>query len=165
MPNTRKIAPCLWFDGRAEEAARFYVSIFKGSKITRISRYGKAGQEVHGQSPGSVMTVAFEINNQPFTALNAGPAFKFNEAISFQVECDTQDELDEYWRKLSQGGDERAQQCGWVKDKYGVSWQIVPAILAELVGDPASERSQRAMDAMLKMKKLDIEKLKQAYAG
>ncbi len=161
----QKITPCLWFDNQAEEAANFYVSIFKNSKIGNIARYGKEGYEIHGREAGTVMTVDFELEGQKFTALNGGPVFKFNEAISFVVHCETQKEVDYYWEKLSEGGDERAQQCGWLKDKYGVSWQIVPEILSELVGDPASEKSQRAMKAMLQMKKIDIKALKQAYEG
>ncbi len=159
----QKITPFLWFDGKAEEAANFYVSIFKNSKIGNITRYGKEGYDIHGREAGTVMTVDFEIEGQKFVALNGGPVFKFNEAISFQVLCETQEELDYYWEKLSEGGDERAQQCGWLKDKYGLSWQIVPTELSELVGDPDSEKSQRAMKAMLQMKKIDIEGIKQAY--
>lgn len=161
----QKITPCLWFDTQAEEAANFYTSIFKNSKIGKITRYGKEGYEIHGREAGTVMTVDFEIEGQKFTALNGGPVFKFNEAISFVVHCETQKEVDYYWEKLSAGGDEKAQQCGWLKDKYGVSWQIVPEVLSELVGDPNSERSQRAMKAMLQMKKIDIKTLKQAYEG
>jgi predicted 3-demethylubiquinone-9 3-methyltransferase (glyoxalase superfamily) len=161
----QKIAPCLWFDTQAEEAAKFYTGIFRNSKIVRVTRYGEVGREIHGKPPGSVMVVAFELDGQAFTALNGGPLFKFNEAISLQVNCEKQDEVDYFWKKLSEGGDEKAQQCGWLKDKYGVSWQIVPTILPELLGDPDSEKSQRAMQAMLQMKKLDIEKLKQAFAG
>jgi predicted 3-demethylubiquinone-9 3-methyltransferase (glyoxalase superfamily) len=161
----QKITPCLWFDNQAEEAANFYTSIFKKSKIGNISRYGKEGYEIHGREAGTVLTVDFEIEGQRFTGLNGGPVFKFNEAISFVVHCKTQKEVDYYWEKLSEGGDERAQQCGWLKDKYGVSWQIVPEILSELVGNPASLKSQRAMKAMLQMKKIDIEGLKKAYEG
>jgi predicted 3-demethylubiquinone-9 3-methyltransferase (glyoxalase superfamily) len=161
----QKIAPCLWFDDQAEEAARFYTSVFKNSRIGKIVRYGHEGQEVHGKPVGTVMTVQFEINGQPFTALNGGPVFQFTEAISFQVLCNTQEEVDYYWSRLSEGGDEKAQQCGWLKDKYGVSWQVVPKILDQLVGDPDSEKSQRAMKALLQMKKLDIEALKRAYEG
>ena len=157
MPHIQRIAPCLWFDDQAEDAAEYYVSIFKSSRINNVSRYGEAGQEVHGRPPGSVMTVDFELDGQAFTALNGGPLFKFNEAISFQVNCETQDEIDDYWEKLSAGGDEKAQQCGWLKDKFGVSWQVVPANMAELFKDPKSEGYQRAMNAMLRMKKLDIE--------
>ena len=129
----QKIAPCLWFDSQAEEAAKFYTGIFRNSKIGASRRYGEAGREIHGKPAGSVMTVAFELDGQAFTALNGGPMFKFNEAISLQVNCETQDEVDYYWEKLSEGGDEKAQQCGWLKDKYGVSWQIVPTILAEMI--------------------------------
>ncbi len=160
-----KITPCLWFDNQAEEAARFYVSIFKNSKIGRISRYGKEGYEIHGRPEGTVMTVEFEIGGQPFTALNGGPVFKFNEAVSFQVPCETQEEADYYWDKLSSGGDVNAQQCGWLKDKYGVSWQVYPKEMIDLVGDPNSEKSQRAMKAMLQMKKIDLEKIRRAYEG
>jgi predicted 3-demethylubiquinone-9 3-methyltransferase (glyoxalase superfamily) len=162
MQFTQKIAPCLWFDHEAEEAARFYVSVFRNSKINTIARYGKAGYEVHRKPAGTVMTVAFELDGQPFTALNGGPAFKFNEAISLQVYCKTQEEVDYYWSKLSQGGDERAQQCGWLKDKYGVSGQVVPTVLLELMAEQDHETSERAMEAMLKMKKIDIAALEQA---
>jgi predicted 3-demethylubiquinone-9 3-methyltransferase (glyoxalase superfamily) len=166
MPNNiQKITPCLWFDTQAEEAARFYASIFKNSKIGKISRYGKEGYEFHKKPEGTAMTVEFELGEQTFTALNGGPQFKFNEAISFQVPCETQEEIDYYWEKLSAGGDEKSQQCGWLKDRFGVSWQIFPKILGELVGDPKSEKSQRAMQAMLQMKKIDLEKLKRAYDG
>jgi predicted 3-demethylubiquinone-9 3-methyltransferase (glyoxalase superfamily) len=159
----QKISPCLWFDNKAEEAARFYTSIFKNSKIGKISRYGKEGYEFHRKPPGTVMTVEFELQGQPFTALNGGPMFKFNEAISFQVNCDSQEELDYFWEKLSEGGDEKAQQCGWLKDKYGVSWQIVPTVLGEMLQDKDPQRSERVMKALLQMKKLDIKGLKQAY--
>jgi predicted 3-demethylubiquinone-9 3-methyltransferase (glyoxalase superfamily) len=165
MKINRQITPCLWFDTQAEEAARFYTSIFKNSKIGKISRYGKEGFEIHGRPEGTVMTVEFELNGLKFTALNGGPHFKFNEAVSFMVYCDTQEELDYYWEKLSEGGDEKAQQCGWLKDKYGLSWQVGTAELDELMSDPRSEKSQRAFKAMLGMKKLDIEKIKQAYNG
>lgn len=165
MKITHKIIPCLWFDDQAEQAAEFYTTIFRNSRIVVISRYGEAGREIHGKPPGSVMVVGFELEGQAFTALNGGPLFKFNEAISFQVSCETQEELDYYWGKLSAGGDEKAQQCGWLKDKYGVSWQVVPSILPDLVKDPDSAKSQRAMTAMLQMKKLDIDALKRAYAG
>lgn len=165
MPIVRRIAPCLWFDDQAEEAARFYTSIFRNSKIGTIARYGEAGHEIHGRRAGSVMTVAFELDGQPFTALNGGPVFRFNEAISFQVMCETQEEVDYYWEKLSAGGDAEAQQCGWLKDRFGVSWQVVPEVVTQLVSDPDSEKSQRAMQALLQMKKLDIAELKRAYAG
>jgi predicted 3-demethylubiquinone-9 3-methyltransferase (glyoxalase superfamily) len=163
--NAQKITPCLWFDDRAEEAARFYTSVFRDSKIKRTAHYGKEGYEIHGMPEGTVMVVEFEIEGQTFTALNGGPLFKFNEAISFQVNCETQEELDYYWGRLSEGGDEKAQQCGWLKDKYGVSWQVIPKVMAELLSDSHSEKSQRAMKAMLQMKKIDIETIKRAYEG
>lgn len=165
MPSLQKITPFLWFDSQAEEAARFYTSIFKNSKLGHVSRYSEAGKEIHGREPGSAMTVEFEIEGQPFTALNGGPIFQFTEAISFQIHCETQAEVDHYWDNLSAGGDPGAQQCGWLKDKFGVSWQVVPNILAKLLGDPDPNRSKRAMNAMLQMKKLDIAKLQQAAAG
>jgi predicted 3-demethylubiquinone-9 3-methyltransferase (glyoxalase superfamily) len=165
MTSAQKITPCLWFDDQAEEAAKFYTGVFKDSRIGRTSRYGEAGREVHGRPPGSVMTVEFELNGQAFTALNGGPVFKFNEAISFQVSCQDQREVDYYWKKLSEGGDEKAQQCGWLKDKYGVSWQIVPTVLIDMVSDPHSEKSQRAFATMLQMKKIDIAELERACSG
>ena len=158
-----KIIPCLWFDSNAEEAANFYISIFKNSKIGKLSRYGKEGYEIHGKPEGTVLSVEFELNGQPFTALNGGPAFKFNEAISFQVHCESQNEVDSYWEKLSKGGDEKAQQCGWLKDKYGVSWQIVPTVLGEMLQDNDAKKSGRVMKAMLQMKKIDIRTLAKAY--
>ena len=159
----QKISPCLWFDDQGEEAAKFYTSIFKDSKIGDVTRYGKEGYEIHGREEGTVMTVEFEIEGQKFLALNGGPIFKFNEAISFQVYCETQEEVDYYWEKLSEGGDEKAQQCGWLKDEYGVSWQIVPNILIKMLKDKDSQKSQRVMKAMLQMHKLDISTLKKAY--
>jgi predicted 3-demethylubiquinone-9 3-methyltransferase (glyoxalase superfamily) len=164
MPSDR-ITPCLWFDDQAEEAATYYTGIFKNSRITQVSRYGEAGKEVHGRPVGSVMTVAFELDGQSFTALNGGPVFKFNEAISLQVTCKTQEEVDHYWTRLSAGGDEAAQRCGWLKDKFGVSWQIVPAVLPGLLSGADPAASQRAMKAMLTMKKLDIPALERAYRG
>lgn len=164
MQVTQKITPCLWFDDQAEGAVKFYTAIFRNSKLVNITRYGEAGREIHGRPAGSVMTVAFELDGQPFTALNGGPIFKFNEAISFQINCETQEEVDYYWEKLSEGGDEKAQQCGWLKDKYGVSWQVIPGILPEMINNPDSENSQRAMKAMLQMKKIDIAELRRAYA-
>jgi predicted 3-demethylubiquinone-9 3-methyltransferase (glyoxalase superfamily) len=155
---TNQITPCLWFDNQAEEAANFYISVFKNSKIESISRYGKEGFEIHGQKEGTVMTIAFRINRQSFTALNGGPVFKFNEAVSFQVSCETQEEIDYYWSKLTDGGQE--SQCGWLKDKFGLSWQIVPTILPKLMSDPS--RAGRVTKAFLQMKKIDIEKLMQA---
>jgi predicted 3-demethylubiquinone-9 3-methyltransferase (glyoxalase superfamily) len=165
MARIHRITPCLWFDDQAEDAAAFYTSIFKDSRIVQMTRYGEAGREVHGKAPGTVLTVAFELEGQPFTALNGGPIFKFNEAVSFQVSCETQEEVDYYWHRLSEGGDERAQQCGWLKDKFGVSWQVVPTALIEMLSDPDPAKSQRAMTAMLQMKKLDIEALRRAHAG
>ena len=159
----QKITPCLWFDSNAEEAVKFYTSIFKKSKIRKIARYGEEGYEIHGRPAGSVMTIEFELNGQTFTALNGGPVFKFNEAISFQVSCKSQQELDYYWGKLSKGGDVKAQQCGWLKDKYGVSWQVVPTVLGEMLKGKDAEVSNRVMKALLQMKKLDIKTLKQAY--
>ena len=157
----QKIIPSLWFDSEAEEAANFYTSIFKNSKINKIARYGKEGYEIHGREAGSVMTVDFTIDGQNFIALNGGPVFKFNEAISFVVNCETQEEVDEYWEKLS--ADPTSEQCGWLKDKFGVSWQIVPTILNKLMQDEDDKKADRVMGAMLKMKKLDIEALQQAY--
>jgi predicted 3-demethylubiquinone-9 3-methyltransferase (glyoxalase superfamily) len=165
MKGNQRIAPCLWFDDQAEEAAEFYTAIFKNSRIGPVSRYGEAGREVHGKPSGTVMAVAFELDGQTFTALNGGPIFRFNEAISLQVNCETQEEVDHYWDKLSEGGDEKAQQCGWLKDKYGVSWQVVPRVLVEMISDPDPEKSGRVMQAMLQMKKIDIDALKRAYAG
>lgn len=165
MPNTQKITPCLWFDNQAEKAVEFYTGIFRNSRILNISRYGEAGREVHGRPAGSVMTIAFELDGQAFTALNGGPTFKFNEAISFQVDCETREEVDYYWEKLSEGGDEKVQQCGWLKDKYGASWQIIPSILPKMMGDADPEKSGRVMEAMLRMKKIDIDELARAYAG
>ena len=165
MPGIQRITPCLWFDDQAEQAAEFYISVFPSSRIGSVARYGEAGREVHGKPAGTVMIVAFELDGQAFTALNGGPVFTFNEAISLQVNCDTQAEVDYYWDRLSAGGDEKAQQCGWLKDRYGVSWQIVPTVLTEMIGDPDSARSQRAMEAMLTMKKIDIATLKRAFAG
>lgn len=159
------IAPCLWFDDQAEEAADFYIGIFENSEISRITRYGKEGQEIHGRPEGSVMTVDFKLDGQPFTALNGGPVFTFNESISFQVFCESQDKVDRYWDRLTEGGDAAAQQCGWLKDRFGVSWQIIPEGVIELVSDPGSEPSQRAMRAMLRMKKLDIHELRRAWEG
>jgi predicted 3-demethylubiquinone-9 3-methyltransferase (glyoxalase superfamily) len=165
MPGMQKITPCLWFDDQAEEAAKFYTAIFHNSQITRITRYGEAGHEVHGRPAGTVMAVAFELDGHAFTALNGGPMFKFNEAISFQVGCETQEEVDYYWEKLSEGGERNAQQCGWLKDKYGASWQVVPNVLLEMLADPDSEKSERVMKSILQMKKIDIEELKRAYGG
>jgi predicted 3-demethylubiquinone-9 3-methyltransferase (glyoxalase superfamily) len=152
-----KITPMLWFDNNAEEAANFYVSIFPNSKITKVVRYGDAGPG----PKGSVMTCAFELDGQPYTALNGGPHFKFNEAISFVVHCKNQKEVDEYWNKLTAAGGQESQ-CGWLKDKFGLSWQITPDILPELIADKDPAKARRVMEAMLQMKKIDIETLKHA---
>jgi predicted 3-demethylubiquinone-9 3-methyltransferase (glyoxalase superfamily) len=159
----RKISPCLWFDNQAEEAAKFYTSIFKGSKMGTITHYGDAAAEAAGRPKGSVLTVTFEIEGQEFMALNGGPVFKFSEAISFMVHCEDQEEVDYFWEKLSAGGEEGP--CGWLKDKYGLSWQIVPAVFAEWMKDKDPERSERVMKALLEMKKLDIDTLERAYEG
>jgi len=165
MTIMHRITPWLWFDNQAEEAAAYYTAIFRNSKIVAISRFGEAGHEVHGKPAGSVMTVAFELDGQAFTALNGGPVFKFNEAISFQIHCETQQELDYYWDRLTAGGDQKAQQCGWLKDKYGVSWQVVPRALLEMINDPDPKKAARATQAMLRMKKINIEDLRRAHAG
>jgi len=164
MQFSQKIAPCLWFDKEGEDAAKFYVSIFKNSKILQIARYGKAGHETHKQPEGAVMTVQFELEGQTFTALNGGPLFKFNEAISLQVYVDDQKELDYYWDKLTAGSDPKSHVCGWLKDKYGLSWQVTPRKMIEWFGKP-DEKSQRAFAAMMKMRKLDIAALERAYQG
>ena len=159
----QKISPCLWFDDNAEEAVKFYLSIFKNSKVGNVTRYGKEGYEIHKKKEGSVMTIDFEIEGQKFLALNGGPIFKFNEAISFQIYCDTQEEIDYYWEKLTEGGDKNAQVCGWLKDKFGVSWQVVPIALIKMLQDKDSKKTERVMKAMLQMKKLDIDALSKAY--
>jgi predicted 3-demethylubiquinone-9 3-methyltransferase (glyoxalase superfamily) len=159
----QKITPFLWFNTQAEEAAKFYVSIFKNSKVGGVTRYDEAGAKASGMPKGTAMTVAFQLEGQQFTALNGGPHFKFTEAISFVVNCESQEEVDHYWSKLSEGGDEKAQQCGWLKDKHGLSWQIVPKVLVKLLSDPDPAKSQRVMQAMLQMRKIDINALKQAY--
>lgn len=165
MPDIRHIRPCLWFDNQAEEAANYYVAIFKNSKITQVAHYTEVGYEIHRRPAGSVMTVTFELDGHKFIALNGGPIFKLNEAVSLEVACDTQDEIDYFWEKLSAGGDPKAQQCGWLKDKYGLSWQVVPAAMNEFMADSTSERAKRSMAALLKMKKLDIAALERAAAG
>lgn len=157
----QKITPFLWFENQAEEAANFYVSVFKNSKILDITRYGKAGAAASGRPEGTVMTVAFEIEGQEFTALNGGPEFTFSPAISFAVNCETQAEVDQLWEKLS--AVKEAEQCGWLQDKFGVSWQIVPAGLIEMISDPDPAKAERVMQAMLEMHKLDIEVLRRAY--
>ena len=155
----RPISPFLWFDTEAEDAAKHYVSIFSNSKILKVSRYGDAGPG----PKGSVLTVTFELDGQRFTALNGGPRFKFTEAISFVIDCKTQEEVDHFWSKLSAGGEE--SQCGWLKDKFGLSWQVIPTVLGELITDPDPAKSKRAMEAMLKMKKIDIAALRKAHDG
>ncbi len=151
-----KITPCMWFDTQGEEAANFYTNVFENSRITEVTRYGTAGP----RPEGSVMTVSFELDGQSFVALNGGPEYTFTEAISFQVDCQTQDEVDYFWSRLSEGGEEGP--CGWMKDKYGLSWQIIPTVLTELVSDPDPEKAQRAMQAMLGMGRIDIEVLQRA---
>jgi predicted 3-demethylubiquinone-9 3-methyltransferase (glyoxalase superfamily) len=163
--TVQAIRPCLWFDSQAEDAARFYVSIFEKARILQVSRYPAVGQEIHGREAGSVMTVEFILDGTTFTALNAGPIFKFSEAISFQVMCRTQAEVDYYWEKLGAGGDPKAQMCGWLKDKFGLSWQIVPEGMARMLKDPKSKGAERAFGAMMQMKKLDIAALEAAFKG
>jgi predicted 3-demethylubiquinone-9 3-methyltransferase (glyoxalase superfamily) len=165
MAVIQKITPCLWFDSQAEEAAKFYVSLFPNSAVGAITRYGKEGFEVHGRPEGSAMTVNFSLEGQEFTALNGGPHFKFSEAISFVVRCETQAEVDHYWDKLGEGGDEKARQCGWLKDKYGISWQIVPVALFEMMSSTDRIKSERVMRAVLQMKRLDVAALRRAYEG
>jgi len=165
MLPKQKIAPCLWFDHQAEQAAEHYTSIIDNSRIVNVTRYTEVGQEIHGGKAGSVMTVAFELEGLSFTALNGGPVFQFNEAISLQVYCRDQDEVERYWSRLGEGGDPAAHQCGWLKDKFGVSWQVVPLALLEWISDPDVERAKRVTEVMLQMKKLDIEPLKRAYEG
>lgn len=164
MPSIKqKVMPCLWFDTQAEEAANFYTSIFGNSRINQISRYGKAGREVHGKEPGSVMVVEFELDGQTFTALNGGPQFKFSESVSLQVMCDTQEEIDHFWNRLSQGG--REGVCGWLKDKFGLSWQIVPSALPQMIAGASEETRDRVMNAVMSMKKFDLKALQQASVG
>jgi predicted 3-demethylubiquinone-9 3-methyltransferase (glyoxalase superfamily) len=165
MSITTRIRPCLWFNDQGEEAARFYTSIFPNSRIVRVTRFSESGQEIHGKPAGAVMTVAFELDGQTFTALNGGPMFTFSEAVSFEVHCADQAEIDYYWQRLGEGGDPEAQQCGWLKDRFGVSWQVVPADIDALFLDAESPAARRAMDAMLQMKKLDIAALQRAYDG
>jgi predicted 3-demethylubiquinone-9 3-methyltransferase (glyoxalase superfamily) len=159
----QKITPCLWFDTQAEEAVNFYCTVFKNSKITAINRYPEAGQEIHKKPPGSVMVVAFELDGQPFTALNGGPQFKFDEAVSFQIMCETQSEIDRYWNALTAGGQEGP--CGWLKDKFGLSWQVVPSVIPRMMSGQDAKKSARVMDAFMKMKKIDLAALERAYAG
>jgi predicted 3-demethylubiquinone-9 3-methyltransferase (glyoxalase superfamily) len=159
----KKITPCLWFDTQAEEAVKFYASVFKNSKIGKVSRYGKEGFEVHGKKAGTVMTVEFELEGQKFLALNGGPHFKFTEAVSFQVHCETQQEIDHFWSELAKDGEEGP--CGWLKDKFGLSWQIIPKALPEMLMDGNSETAQRVMRSMLQMRKIDLAALRQAQAA
>jgi len=164
MPIAKqKITPCLWFDTQAEEAANFYTAIFDNSRINKISRYTKAGRDVHGKEPGSVLTVEFELDGQTFTALNGGPHFRLNEAISFQVMCVGQAEVDYFWRRLGEGGEEG--QCGWLKDKFGLSWQVVPQVLLQMLADEDGIKRERAMSALMAMKKFDIAALQRAFGG
>lgn len=160
-----EISPCLWFDNQAEQAANFYVSIFPNSAISHITHYGKEGHELHGKADGSVMTAEFSLDGTAFTALNGGPIFKFNEAVSFQVLCHSQEEVDYYWERLGAGGDPNAQQCGWLKDRFGVSWQVVPIALNEMLKDPDTVKTQRMTRAMLQMKKLNTAALEAAFNG
>ncbi len=160
-----KITPCLWFDSEAEQAAKYYTSIFPDSRITQVSYYTEAGKEVHGQPAGKVLVVAFELNGRSFTALNGGPQFKFSEAISLQIMCDDQKKVDYYWDRLNEGGDPNAQQCGWLKDRYGLSWQVVPKPMMDFIASSDRVAAGRALSAMMEMKKLDIAALEKAYRG
>jgi len=163
--RVQRITPFLWFDHQAEEAASFYTSVFENSRIVAVTRYDREAGAATRRPEGSAMTVAFELDGQTFTALNGGPYFKFTEAVSFVVTCETQEEVDHYWEKLSAGGDENARQCGWLKDRYGLSWQIVPRVLVEFLTHPDPATSARVMEAMLRMKKIDIAGLKKAASG
>jgi predicted 3-demethylubiquinone-9 3-methyltransferase (glyoxalase superfamily) len=160
----QKITPFLWFDNQAEEAVKFYTAIFKNSKVGKIIRYGESAEKAAGRPAGSVMTVEFELEGQKFTALNGGPVFKFNESISFVANCKTQEEVDYFWEKLTADGGQEIE-CGWLTDKFGVSWQIVPTVLIEMLHDKDEAKAERVMKAMLQMHKLDIKTLKDAYAG
>ena len=162
-PNPHKIVTCLWFGKDAEEAVNFYLSVFKDGKAGRKTYYGAEGHEIHGMPEGAVLTIEFEVLGHQFVVLNGGPAFTFNEAVSFIINCKDQDEIDYYWDKLTEGGDPKAQQCGWCKDKYGLSWQVVPTILDDMIADPDKEKAGRAMNAMMQMKKIDIAKLEEAF--
>lgn len=165
MPTISRIAPCLWYPGQAEEAARFYTSVFPNSRIVSLSYYPEVGQDVHGQPPGTVLTAVFELDGQSFTALNGPPIFHFTEAVSLQVFCDTQQEIDHYWQRLGEGGDEAARQCGWLKDRFGLSWQIVPRMMEQMMTDPDKNRIGRVFGVMMGMKKLDIAQLQRAFDG
>jgi predicted 3-demethylubiquinone-9 3-methyltransferase (glyoxalase superfamily) len=160
----QKITPFLWFDSQAEEAAKFYTSVFKNSKIGRILRYDEASAKAAGRPAGSVLTVEFEIGGQKFTALNGGPQFKFNESVSFVVNCKTQEEVDYFWEKLTTGGGQESE-CGWLKDKFGLSWQVTPTVLIDMLNDKDPKKAGRVMKAMMQMQKIEINKLKTAYAG
>lgn len=159
----QKITPFIWFDNQAEEAVNFFTSIFKNSKIKTVTRYGEAGAKVSGMQKGTVMTIAFQIEGQEFVAINGGPVFEITPSISFFVNCENQQEIEALWEKLSKGGDERAQQCGWLQDKYGVSWQVVPVALGKMLSDTDPERLERVMHSLLQMKKIDIKSLKKVY--
>jgi predicted 3-demethylubiquinone-9 3-methyltransferase (glyoxalase superfamily) len=163
--RVQRISNCLWFDDQAEAAVEFYTSIFEDSRVVQTTRYTPEGAQVSKKREGSIMTIVFELAGQEFTALNGGPTFKFNEAVSLMVTCETQAELDHYWSRLNEGGDPKAQQCGWLKDKFGVSWQVTPRVLQDLITDPDPERARRATKAMLGMKKLDIAALCKAADG
>lgn len=165
MSISTRIRPCLWFNDQGEDAARFYTGIFPNSRIVATTHFSEAGFEIHGRPSGSVMTVVFELDGHRFTALNGGPLFTFSEAVSFEVHCETQEEIDYYWERLGEGGDPAAQVCGWLKDQYGLSWQVVPTELEQMVADAESPAAQRTMRAMLQMKKMDIAELRRAYAG
>jgi len=165
MATMQKITTNLWFDNQAEEAAKFYTTVFKNARIGKISRYGKEGFEIHKMPEGTVMTIQFYLEEQEFVALNGGPLFKFTEAVSFVINCTSQKEVDYYWDKLTEGGYDKAQACGWLKDKFGLSWQVIPKVLPEMLTDPDPKKSQPVMKEMLKMKKIDIATLQAAYAG
>jgi predicted 3-demethylubiquinone-9 3-methyltransferase (glyoxalase superfamily) len=165
MSISTRIAPCLWFADQGEDAARFYVDIFPNSRIVATTHYSSVGQEIHGRPPGSVMTVEFELDGAPMIALNGGPHFTFSPAVSFEVHCDSQEEIDHYWSRLGEGGDPAAQQCGWLADRFGLSWQIVPRGFADMIPETPTPASERAFAAMLGMKKLDWAALQRAYAG
>lgn len=158
----QRITPCLWFENQAEPAAKYYTGIFKNSKVKRVTHYTEAGKEVHKRQPGSVMTVEFELDGQSFMALNGGPEFKFNEAVSFSIHCQTQADIDYFWEKLTPGGDPKAQVCGWLKDRFGLSWQVTPDRLPELLADSDREKASRVMTAMMKMKKINLDEIERA---
>jgi predicted 3-demethylubiquinone-9 3-methyltransferase (glyoxalase superfamily) len=163
MAKLQLITPCLWFDDQAEDAVEFYISIFDDSRVLRTLYYTEAGHEIHGQPAGSVLTVEFELDGQRFTALNGGPAFQFSEAISLEIQCQTQEEIDHYWEKLGDGGEEGP--CGWLKDRFGLSWQVTPLVLGEMLSDPDQNKQRRVMEAFLPMKKLDIAVLEKAFSA